>query len=88
MGDGLPTIDLGTNFTVVQVAVGLFHTCALSSRGTLRCWGQGPGTGLGLTGDDIIGQLPNEMGDQLPTIDLGLDVVQVSAGYHFTCAAA
>ena len=85
---GLPSVDLGTNFTAVQLAVGWYHACAVSSQGTLRCWGRGPGTGLGLTKYDSIGQLPNEMGDFLPTIDLGLDVVQVSAGHDFTCAAA
>eukprot|EP01083_Nonionella_stella_P177902 626860_1 len=38
MGDNLPTVDLGSNFDVVQIAVGREHSCALSQTGKVKCW--------------------------------------------------
>ena len=90
MGNRLPFVDLGTDFHATQLALGRYHTCALSSRGGVKCWGGGPAVGLGFTtlsGDDV-GSLPNQMGDNLPYLDLGLEVLQISAGRYFTCAAA
>ena len=43
---------------------------------------------MGLGNVNLIGQNPNEMGDHLPSLDLGLGAVQISAGVDFTCAAA
>ena len=73
MGDNLAPIDLGTGRSVTAVAAGISteHTCALLDDGTVKCWGYNNSGELGL-GDTIIrGDDPGEMGDNLPTVDLG-----------------
>ncbi|CAE7241672.1 UVR8 [Symbiodinium sp. CCMP2592] len=100
MGNRLPFVDLGTDFHATQLALGRYHTCALSSSGGVKCWGEGPAVGLGFTWDsrnelgispnldkgDEVGSAPNQMGDNLPYLDLGLEALQISAGRYFTCA--
>lgn len=39
MGDNLADTNLGTDFVVVQLVAGRFHTCALSADFELKCWG-------------------------------------------------
>ncbi len=71
MGDRLPTVDLGTARTATAVAAGTHHTCVILDDGAVKCWGDGWRGQLGL-GDDIDrGDQPGEMGDALPTVDLG-----------------
>ena len=58
-------VDLGG--TVVQIASGGFHTCALLDTGTARCWGRGADGQLGYgnivwIGDD---EVPASAGDGL-----------------------
>ncbi|CAE7203790.1 rngB, partial [Symbiodinium sp. CCMP2456] len=87
MGSELPAVDLGTDFEAVQLAVGDFHSCALSSQGAVKCWGRSDRLGLGLGDTAVyIGASPNEMGDALPAVDLGLlPAVQITAGDRHTC---
>ena len=88
MGDNLQVVDLGTGRSAVQVSAGLLHTCAVLDDATLKCWGEGSfgRTGNGNTADR--GKLPNEMGDNLPVVDLGTGrtALQVAAGDTHTCA--
>eukprot|EP01083_Nonionella_stella_P189079 698454_1 len=88
MGDNLTTIDLGTNFIPTQLWAGGTHTCALSSNNTMKCWGKNLDGELGYEDTETRGDDPNEMGDNLTTIDLGRDFIptQISAGYGHTCA--
>ncbi|CAE7845391.1 UVR8 [Symbiodinium necroappetens] len=88
MGSELPALDLGTDFEPVELTAGAYHTCALSRRGTVKCWGYAYLLGLGWSAAaGYIGSRPNEMGDSLPTLDLGaLPAVQISAGVVHTCA--
>ncbi len=51
LGDGMPVVDLGTGFVPVSVAAGVLTSCAVSSAGLLKCWGQNHDGELGL-GDD------------------------------------
>lgn len=67
---------------VVQLAVGVNHTCALLSDGGLRCWGSGSALGYPSTNDIGDDEHPFEAGD-VPT---GGVIKQVAAGYGFTCA--
>jgi alpha-tubulin suppressor-like RCC1 family protein len=94
MGDALPTINLGTGRTAVAVSAssasgtGYGHTCAVLDDGSVKCWGYNDAGDLGL-GDRVNrGDKPNEMGDALPTVDLGTGktALAVKAGYVFTCA--
>jgi alpha-tubulin suppressor-like RCC1 family protein len=72
MGDALPVVDLGTNAKALDVVPGFVHTCVLLEGGQLKCWG-GNGEGqLGLgVADQLVGDTASEMGDTLPTVDLG-----------------
>ena len=64
---------------VVQLAAGLLHVCAVRSDQTLWCWG---GNGHGQLGDGT------SVGKTAPVqvAAVGTGVVQVAAGYNFTCA--
>ncbi|MFN3200732.1 MAG: fibrinogen-like YCDxxxxGGGW domain-containing protein [Bradymonadia bacterium] len=88
MGDGLPTIDLGTGRTAVHLTAGLEFNCAILDDGGVKCWGRNVDGALG-RGDDLsIGDHVGEMGDALPYVDLGTGrtAVQMSSGYYHTCA--
>lgn len=88
MGDALPAVDLGAGQTAVTVSAGVDHACAVLSGGGLKCWGGNVAGSLGLGDLSIRGDQPNEMGDNLPFVDLGLgvSVAAVSASYNLTCA--
>ena len=101
MGDCLPRVDLGTcgnsACTAKQLAVGWSHNCAILNDDTLKCWGTGWKGELGYGDTSIRGDGGasattcddgKEMGDCLPTVDLGTNkkAKQVGCGYHFTCA--
>ncbi|CAE7592672.1 HERC5 [Symbiodinium microadriaticum] len=87
MGSELPALDLGTDFEPVELTAGAYHTCALSRRGTVKCWGLDYLLGLGWSAAVYIGSSPNEMGDSLPTLDLGaVPAEQISAGWAHACA--
>lgn len=88
MGAALPFVDLGVGRSVVSLAAGVTHTCALLDNGKVKCWGRNLWGALGL-GDAIApGDEPGEMGDALPALDLGSvsSVVSLSAGAFHTCA--
>jgi Regulator of chromosome condensation (RCC1) repeat len=92
MGDALPALDLGSDWTTARLVGGSDHTCAVSSATTLKCWGMNNGGRLGL-GDDgsgdkaRLGDQANEMGDALPTVPLGnRRLADIALGSTFTCA--
>eukprot|EP01083_Nonionella_stella_P272833 925381_1 len=87
MGDALQEIDLGTNFNVTQISVGMSHTCALSDANVVKCFGDNSYGQLGYEDLDHRGDNPNEMGDNLPAVDLGtnLKVVHLITRRHRTC---
>jgi hypothetical protein len=76
------TVQVGG--TVVQLAAGLRHTCALLDSGAVRCWGRNNVGQLGYGHTDTIGddELPSTAGD----VDVGGVAVQIAAGGHHTCA--
>lgn len=88
MGINLPTVDVGTGLTVEKIHLGGMHACAVLAGGGLKCWGRNDEGQLGLNdtlsrGDDV-----NEMGDNLPFVELGEGVVvsSVALGEAHTCA--
>eukprot|EP01083_Nonionella_stella_P305074 1062880_1 len=87
MGEHLLEIDLGTNFKVVQIAAGFYHTCALSQFGKVKCWGRNIYGELGYGDSNNRGDVLLEMGDNLLYVDLGADflVSQIAAGESHTC---
>ncbi|HMQ28377.1 MAG TPA: hypothetical protein PKA98_20480, partial [Acidimicrobiales bacterium] len=88
MGNALPAISLGTGRTATAVTAGGLHTCATLDTGLRKCWGENANgqLGLGDTGDR--GDAAGEMGNSLPTLDLGAGRTahQISAGGFFSCA--
>ncbi len=87
MGDSLPAIDLGTGRTVDQVSIGGSHICAILDDETVKCWGSNYWGELGQGHQQNIGDDPDEMGDSLPPVDLGVgrSVKQIAAGHRTTC---
>ena len=86
MGDYLPAIELGG--TVKSVCAGSQHACALLDNGSVKCWGTNADGELGQGDtDERPGLYPDDMGDNLPTVDLGpgLTAVSISVSYS-TCA--
>ncbi len=88
MGDNLPFVDLGTNVTATAISVGTTHACAILSGGAVKCWGFNIVGQLGLGDTNNRGDQPGEMGDNLPTVNLGTGktAVAISAGNGMTCA--
>jgi uncharacterized repeat protein (TIGR01451 family) len=88
MGDNLTPIDLGPGRTATAVTAGNSHSCALLDNGSVKCWGQGSDGQLGNGSTNVIGDGPNEMGANLPPVDLGggHTAIAVSAGNNHTCA--
>eukprot|EP01083_Nonionella_stella_P108881 316976_1 len=54
MGTNLQEVDLGlgVTVTVIQIALGSQHTCALLSTGDVKCWGKGEYGRLGYGNQD------------------------------------
>ena len=79
--DGLPIVDLGSDFEVVDAALYNKGTCALSTNGTVVCFGRSNDGQTGV-GTASIGDGSNEMGDNLEPVDLGSDFVpyDINAG--------
>jgi alpha-tubulin suppressor-like RCC1 family protein len=88
MGDELPNIDFGTNRFAVSISAGQDHTCAVLDDGSVRCWGLNDHGQLGLGDTDDRGDDPGEMGDALPSVDLGENrvVLALQAGAYHNCA--
>jgi alpha-tubulin suppressor-like RCC1 family protein len=87
MGPWLAYVNLGTGRTAVQITAGLAHTCALLDDASVKCWGNNGSGQLGQEHDVTLGDTANEMGDFLPTIDLGpgRTALAVEAGFDHTC---
>ena len=77
-------VDLGAGRQAVGVSVGALHTCALLDDGTVRCWGLGANGRLGYGNSDDIGD--DETPGSVGPVDLGREVLGVSAGFSHTCA--
>jgi alpha-tubulin suppressor-like RCC1 family protein len=71
MGDSLAAINLGTGRTAKEVRSGGYHVCAILDNNTVKCWGYNFGGYLGYGHTNNLGDNTGEMGDALPTIDLG-----------------
>ena len=97
MGDSLPYVDPGNQGdTVVQLsAEGAFHVCAILANGwadgharrNVKCWGRNEHGQLGYGDTKDRGGGANQMGDNLPFVDLGgHSAKSVHAGEQRTCA--
>lgn len=73
---------------VLAITAGSTHTCALLSRGVVKCWGGNLGGMLGVGDKNDRGDQPKEMGNALPAIDLGRGrwAVALASGRYHNCA--
>ena len=75
MGDALPAVDLGTGRTVKVVSAAFYHTCAMLDNDLVKCWGGEGGAvsrgELGYGDTMARGDIPGQMGDDLPAVDFG-----------------
>lgn len=69
--------------TVVKVATGTNHSCALITGGSVRCWGRGSDGRLGYGNTTTIGD--NELPLAAGTIDVGGTAIDIAAGGTHTC---
>ncbi len=76
-------VDLGSG-TVTQIALGAYHSCALLSTGSVRCWGSGFWGTLGYGNRNAVGddEAPVTAGD----VKLGAPATRIAAGGWVTCA--
>ena len=88
MGSNLGFVDLGTGRTATAIASGRYHTCAILDNASVKCWGENSAGQLGIGDTNSRGSKPNEMGDNLPTVDLGTGrtATAIASGNHNTCA--
>jgi len=88
MGAAIPVLDVGAGRTVRSVGCGQFSVCAILDDQSLKCWGRNFEGQLGLGDLENRGDLPGEMGNALPAVDLGPGrvPVEVAGGGAFTCA--
>lgn len=99
MGNALPFVNVGSGLTVRMVSSRFFTTCALLSNGRIKCWGSN-GTldfasgehvisgQLGRSDVQFVGNFSNEMGNNLPFVDLGANLTarSIEVGSAFVCA--
>ena len=86
MGDALPTVDLGSGRTATAIAASRYTSCAILDDGSIKCWGA-PQLNGEVSGSNI-GDLPGEMGDELPPLDFGgRRAVNVGMGWASACAS-
>ncbi len=96
MGDALLPVDLGDGRTATAISAASQHTCAVLDTGDVKCWGNNDVGQLGIPvlnpADSNVGNESGEMGDDLPTVELGsgrtATAVSVSGyvGQSYSCA--
>jgi alpha-tubulin suppressor-like RCC1 family protein len=69
---------------VVSADAGEDHTCAVSDRGQVRCWGRNLRGQLGRGGRDNMGD--DETVSEMSSISLGERAIAVAAGFAHSCA--
>lgn len=97
MGDDLLFVDLGDGHGAKAISAGDKHTCVILETDQVKCWGRNDYGQLGLGDIESRGdhhddpdtdENENEMGDDLPYVDLGTDrtAKAIIAKYNYTCA--
>ena len=74
------------SYTPPRLVAGAYHMCALSDAAKVRCWG-GSDYKHGQLGYESTQQIGNDPGEMPPPdVDVGGEVVQITAGAAHTCA--
>jgi alpha-tubulin suppressor-like RCC1 family protein len=89
LGDGTraqrdtPVLVSGLGSGVQAIALGYYHSCALSTGGAVSCWGY---NAVGALGDGSTGDANHDRLTPVPVTGLGSGVHGIAAGYEHTCA--
>ena len=85
---GLVTVTVSATNPILQLFGGNAHICALATSGHVKCWGLNAYGNLGLGDVNKRGDEPNEMGTNLPEVDLGTGrtAVTLTGGGEHNCA--
>jgi len=75
VGDAVFAVNLGTGRTVIDLASGYSHSCAILDNSTMKCWGRNQSGQLGLGNITNRGDAGSTMGDLLPAVSLGTGFV-------------
>jgi alpha-tubulin suppressor-like RCC1 family protein len=88
MADNLPTVNLGAGKTALAIAAGGDATCVLLDGGHIKCWGSNQYGQLGQGDKENRGDEANEMGDDLPPVNMGTGktAIEVRTDQAHTCA--
>ena len=88
MGDALAAASFGSGRQAQTIGLGTYHACALLDDRTVKCWGNDQYGQLGY-GDTLTrGTTPLTIGDNLPALLLGSNVVvsRLAASLYSSCA--
>src|SRR4249919_1841539 len=89
LGDGtraqrnMPVAVSGVSSGVQSIALGYYHSCALSTAGAVSCWGY---NAVGALGDGSTGDANNDRLTPVAAVGLGSGVREIAAGYEHSCA--
>lgn len=72
--------DLGFGAIAIQIAAGGWHTCAILSDNSVKCWGRGNQGQLGY------GDTGNQNSPANVNLGTGRTAVSIALGYYHTCA--
>lgn len=80
-------VDIGPD-RAIQVATSPAHSCIVTIKGEVKCWGMNFYGQLGIGNKNNIGDDINEMGSNLKAVNLGtnLKAIKVVVGGNYTCA--
>ena len=89
MGANLPYVRLGFGRAPWSLSLAVSSQCVVGRGqigGEVKCWGQDYDGSLGQPGVEQIGESLDEMGNNLPSVDLGMRVAQVASAGASHCA--
>lgn len=72
---------------VAAASAGASHSCVVLENGSIKCWGENFHGQLGQPDNVVRGYNSSDMGDNLPTVPLGVFIASiVESGSEFNCA--
>lgn len=83
------TIENKHDFIPTKIATSENHTCLLSEKGQVKCWGRNFHGELGIESETSYGNAPGTMGPHLPLVNFGTNLVakDLCVGMRSTCVA-